>query len=178
MKSIFVNWHDNNIRDDWDFVGAEIVYYRESLRLKRCPHGNRNLGYCQECDCYPEERRRVKLPMVNFAYPLASEPGEDTIYRICSETNCTVVRHLVSGNYFLALNGSGMNLSQDIALAYIIADGCIEQDMLDDVYVSGAFSVTAENYRLILTQLERQLTASIDRRAAKLQKVLEQLHNV
>ena len=70
-----------------------------------------------------------------------------------------------------------MNLSQDIALAYIIADGCIEWDMIENVSVSGAFSVSKEDYQIILSELERQLTISIDNQTRKLKEVTEQLKN-
>ncbi|MDD5697825.1 MAG: hypothetical protein PHH77_04335 [Victivallaceae bacterium] len=177
MRSIYVDWFDENIERDWDFIGAAIMYHRESLRLERCPHGNRNLGCCQECECFPDERRSANMPMMNFAYPLEFEPSEDIIYRVCNETNCTVVRQLSSDIYFLALTGGGMDLSQDVALAYIIADGCIEWDMLENIYISGAFSVSEENYQLILRELKRQLVISIGNQTAKLKEVIRRLKN-
>jgi hypothetical protein len=68
-----------------------------------------------------------------------------------------------------------MDLSQSIALAYIIADGCIDWDLIENVYISGAFSVSEEEYQTILKEMERQLTISIDNHKAKLKKVREQL---
>jgi hypothetical protein len=70
-----------------------------------------------------------------------------------------------------------MNLSQDIALAYIIADGCIEWAFLENVCTSGAFSVSKEDYQIILNELERQLAISIDNQTRKLKEVTEQLKN-
>ena len=70
-----------------------------------------------------------------------------------------------------------MNLSQDIALAYIIADKCIEWDMLENVYISCAFSVSEENYQLNLKELKRQLAISIGNQTAKLKEVEKQLKN-
>ncbi|MDD5599745.1 MAG: hypothetical protein PHV82_17505 [Victivallaceae bacterium] len=175
MKSIHVDWSDENIYQYWDFVGAEIVYHKENLRLQQCPHGNHNLEHCFECNCFPDERRNDNLPSMNFAYPLEFEPSEDIIYRVCNETNCTVVRQISSDYYFLALTGGGMNLSQDIALAYIIAEGCIQWEMLEDVYIGGPFSVSKEKYQLILTELRRQLKVSISNQISKLREVKKQL---
>jgi hypothetical protein len=112
---------------------------------------------------------------MNYAYPLFSEPDEEKIAKICEETSCTVVYNLQDDTYYLALTGGGMDLSQSIALAYIIADGCIEWELLNDVSISGAFSVSEEEYQIILKELERQLSISIGNHKAKLKKVREQL---
>jgi hypothetical protein len=115
--------------------------------------------------------------MMNFAYPLFSEPDEEKIIKVCEKTGCTVVYNSQEDCYYLALTGCGMNLSQDIALAYIIADGCIEWGMLENVCTSGAFSVSKEDYKIILNELERQLAISINNQTRKLQEVTEQLKN-
>lgn len=109
--------------------------------------------------------------MMNFAYPLFSEPDEEKITKVCEETACTVVYNLQDDNYYLVLTGGGMDMSQSIALAYIIADGCIEWDMLENVYISGAFSVSEEDYRIILKEMERQLAISINNQTRKLEEV-------
>jgi hypothetical protein len=82
---------------------------------------------------------------------------------------------LQDDTYYLALTGGGIDLSQSIALAYILCDGCIAWDMLEDIYISGAFSVSEEEYQIILKELERQLEISIGNHKAKLKKVREQL---
>ncbi|MCK4982428.1 MAG: hypothetical protein KAS17_05865 [Victivallaceae bacterium] len=114
---------------------------------------------------------------MNFAYPLFSEPDEEKIIKVCEDTSCTVVYNSQDDTYYLALTGCGMNLSQDIALAYIIADGCIEWGFLENISVSGAFSVSKEDYQIILNELERQLAISIDNQTRKLKEVTEQLKN-
>ena len=177
MKSTFVDWSSETANRNWDFIGAEIMYNKELEKLSHCPHGNKEKEYCHECESYPDDIYQSNKPMMNFAYPLFSEPDEEKIIKVCEETGCTVVYNSQDDNYYLALTGCGMNLSQDIALAYIIADGCIEWSMLENVSVSGAFSVSKEDYQIILSELERQLTISIENQTRKLKEVTEQLKN-
>jgi len=175
MKSIYVNWSDSNIYQVWDFIGAGVIYNRERKRLSQCPHGNATQEYCHDCNVYPEDKRNANYPAINYAYPLFSEPDEEKIARVCEETACTVVYNLQDDNYYLALTGGGMDFSQSIALAYIICDGCIAWELLNDVSISGAFSVSEQEYQTILKEMERQLSTSIDTYKAKLQKVRKQL---
>lgn len=178
MKSRYVNWRDEDTRFHWEFVGAELVYDRELERLSQCPHGNAEQGYCHDCACYPDDKRQDNRPAMNFAYPLFCEPDEEKIAKVCEETACTVVLNLQDDSYYLALTGCGMDFSQSIALAYIIADGCIEWSMLENVYISGPFSVTEEDYRIILDEMERQLTISIANKTQKLKEVMKQQQKI
>jgi hypothetical protein len=82
---------------------------------------------------------------------------------------------LQDDTYYLTLTGGGMDLSQSIALAYIICDGCIAWNFLESINISGAFSVSEEDYQTILKEMKRQFTISIDNHKAKLKKVREQL---
>ena len=174
MKSRYVNWRDDDTRRNWDFVGAELVYDRELKKLSQCPHGNAEREYCDECKCYPDDSRQDNRPAMNFAYPLFCEPDEEKIAKVCEETACTVVLNLQDDSYYLALTGCGMDMSQSIALAYIIADGCIDWDLLDDIYISGAFSVTEEDFQIVLNEMERQLRISINNKTQKLKEVTKQ----
>jgi len=175
MKSTFIDWSSEDIHRSWNFVGAEILYNKELEKLSHCSHGNREKEYCHECESYPDDIYQSNKPVMNFAYPLFSEPDEEKIVKVCEETSCTVVYNSQEDCYYLALTGCGMNLSQDIALAYIITDGCIDWDMLDNVCISGAFSVSKGDYQIILNELERQLAISIDNQTRKLTEVREQL---
>jgi len=101
------------------------------------------------------------IPIYNFAYPLGLSALDDgKIERICNETNCTVVCNQDEDSLYLALCGCGMDLSQDIALAYMIAYsygdteyGRIPRHMLFDVYKSGALSVGQEKFERIREKL-------------------------
>jgi hypothetical protein len=133
--------------------------------------------YCQHINVKKIKNKFSKLKFlkpgqvcVYPAYPLFSESDEEKIIKICEETDCTVDYNLQDD-----MTGGGINLSQDIALAYIIADGCIERDMIENICTFGTFRVPKNDYRIILNELERQLAININNQTQKLSKVREQL---
>jgi len=174
MKTTFVNWSKIDY-EDWEFVGANLIREKEQDRLEQCPHGNESEYYCDECNCYPEDAESDNCPMMNFAYPLNNNPSDEAIERVCKETNCTVVLNVNEDAYYLSLTGGGMDLSQSIALAYIICDGCIDWDMLNDVYISHNLCLSKEEYKLVMTELQRQLEINIANQQRKLEEIKEAL---
>ena len=143
MKSMFVDWINEYTRDNWEFVGRRVLEEARGEWSKDNPDGvEQDGGY----------------PIYNYAYPLYRDSIEDeTILRVCEETDCTVVFNNQDGKYYLALTGCGMDMSQSIALAYIIVDGCLDWDMLESIYIAAPISVGRDDYRRILTHLDRQL---------------------
>lgn len=142
MESKHVDWWEAFKGDEWDCLGRYLMEEQKGLWSENSPEG-------LESDDY--------MPIYNFAYPLGlSSLDEDKIIRICTETNCTVVKNTEEDSLYLALCGCGMDLSQDIALAYMIAYawgdeeyGRIPDHMLFDVIKSGAFSVSQEKFEHI-----------------------------
>ena len=135
MFSINVDWQEAFQNGDWDFIGQRITYTEEEL------DDNPDLG----------------IPMMNYAYPIYNFDGdEEKIKKVCQETNCTVVYNQEEDEYYLALTGGGMDLSQDIAYAYMIISGYIEWDFLDEVKLTQCLSVSEETYREILRQAFKQ----------------------
>ncbi len=133
MFSIHVDWQEAFINGKWDFVG------RDSLSFKT-----------------QDEDPDAGIPMMNYAYPLETTPDDATIKKITRDTSCTVVYNNEEDQYYLALTGGGMNLSQDIALAYMIAQGFIEWDLLSSVCLTNPLSVGKENFKKILKEAIRQ----------------------
>lgn len=153
MRSIYVDWSRAYGSDIWDFVGRSVLREKEQDE-------DSDRGY----------------PMMNYAYPLDYFNGDETIIkRIVRETNCTVVYNTQEDTYYLALTGGGMDLSQDIAKAYMIAQGYIEWDMLHDVSINGPLSVSPFWYRKILRELKRQFAIEIANAQSDLNRVNELL---
>ena len=142
MNAIYVDWMKEFSGEAWEFAGRRVLEETRGEWSDDNPEGiSEDTGY----------------PIYNYAYPLYKHRIDDeVILRVCEETNCTVVYHKDEGKYYLALTGCGMDYSQDIALADLIVDGCIDWDMLDDVYISGPLSVGKENYLKLLRELDRQ----------------------
>ena len=161
MKSIYVDWMKEFSKDNWEFVGRRALEDGRGEWADDNPDGiNEDEGY----------------PIYNFAYPLFRDQIDDqVILRVCEETNCTVVYSNERDKYYLALTGCGMDFTQDIALAYLIADGCIDWDMLSDVYIAGPLSVGRKEYLRILRELDRQLKISIGNQKRRLEEVQAKL---
>ena len=150
MEAMFVDWSAEDIYERWEFTGADLIRQREEEKLQECPHGNASKGYCEECDIYPDDRANDNYPMINLAYPLyMNDIDDDVVLEICDRTNLTVVYNTEEDSYYLALTGGGMNLSQDVALAYIIATGWIPYDMLTDIAVQPMLSVGRKDWLTI-----------------------------
>ena len=142
MESRYVDWSKAFNGDEWECLGRQVMEERRGCWSDENPEGIEGDDY---------------IPIYNFAYPLdLSILDEGKIERICTETNCTVVYSHEEDALYLALCGCGMDLSQDIALAYMIAYsygeeeyGRIPRHMLFDVYKSGALSVSLEQFQHI-----------------------------
>ena len=93
--------------ESWEFVGRDTEYEK---------HGewsDNNQDGISEDSYYP---------MMLYAYPLYDCPTDGEIFQIHKKTCLTAVKNIESEEYYLALCGGGMNYSQDIGMAYIIAE--------------------------------------------------------
>lgn len=162
MNSRYVDWNEEWLKDEWEFTGADLMYQ------KACN---------QEPEDYtPEEIQEQNMPMYNYAYQLERTSIEDSVIRrVCEKTSCTVVYNQKENSYYLALTGCGMDLSQDIALAYMIVDGCVNWDMLEDVYIHAPISVSKQRYFEILKQMKSQLKIRMDSYKNRIEKIDDRL---
>jgi len=142
MESRYVNWWEAFKGDEWDCLGRHV------MEEKNGEWSEDNQEGLEGDDC---------IPIYNFAYPLGlSSLDESKIVRICEETSCTVVHNTEEDALYLALCGCGMDMSQSIALAYMIAYsygneeyGRIPDHMLFDVYKSAPLSVGKVQFKHI-----------------------------
>ena len=142
MESRYVDWWEAFKGDEWDCLGRHVMEEKNGEWSEDNQEG-------LEGDDY--------IPICNYAYPLGlSSLDENRIVRICEETSCTVVSNTEKDSLYLALCGCGMDMSQSIALAYMIAYshgseeyGRIPDHMLFDVYKSAPLSVGKEQFKHI-----------------------------
>lgn len=161
LKSIYVDWMNEFSKENWEIVG------RRALEKAKGEWSEDNPGGVDEDEGYP---------IYNYAYPLfRDEIEDDIVLKVCEETNCTVVYNHQEGRYYLALTGCGMDMSQSIAMAYLIVDECIEWDMLEDIYIGSPFSVDRDQYRRILEALDRQLSIAMGNFGMRHQEVRKAL---
>jgi len=150
MEAVYVDWSRKDILDHWDFTGADVLFEKLMDDLKNCPHQNGDREYCDECGIYPHDAMDTAAPMMNYAYPLeTSTLSDEKVLEVVENTNCTVVFNLDEEEYYLALTGCGMDLSQDIALAYILTIGYVPYHVAIDVNPQKHLSVGPKYWDLL-----------------------------
>ncbi len=128
-----------NSGEGWDNHGQSIL--RDSCNHKE---GVQENDYCEKCDISEDSA----VPMMNYIYPLELKDfDDDKILKVVQETNCTALENTETGEWFLALCGGGMDLSQDIAFAYQILETWIPQDLLREVSKQPLLSLGSQNYK-------------------------------
>lgn len=138
--------------EEWTNHGRRVL--EESCKHK---NGIEENGYCEKCDISEEKAE----PMINYIYPLELDSFDDKkILKVVNETNCTVLED-PDGNWYLCLCGGGMDLTQDIALAYIILETWIPKDLLAKVCKQPMLSTSKKQYKILAKQMIRQLRIDI-----------------
>lgn len=150
--SIDVDWSGEH--EDWNMIGRDLM--SELAREEGTPQNKEFLeqyGYLTEDDedpyDYIDEWADNHTPMMNYAYPLEITPSDEKIIEVCERTACTVVEKESTGEYFLALCGGGMDLSQDIALAYNIAQKWLPTSLLQSVCSQYGLSKSGKEFKQI-----------------------------
>jgi hypothetical protein len=115
-------------------------------------------GYCEECSISEDSCQ----PMMNYIYPLETTPSDEDILKVVKETNCTVMLNTETDEYFLTLCGGGMDLSQDVALSYILLEKWIPADLLTNVCKQKDFSISKKNYKILKREMIAQLQHHAD----------------
>lgn len=149
--------------DDWEYVGRDTMYEYYQKHPKKAEAE----GYEVENGevTYLDELVNKEMPMMLYAYPIhdsytpeyESKKFEKRVIQVCTSTNCTVVKKIDTDEYFLALTGGGMDLSQDIALAYVIIDGIIPNSLAVSVSTQYGLSKSGEDWFKIMNECKRSL---------------------
>jgi hypothetical protein len=153
--SIHIDWSEElKDCDKWENKGRQAIeeacihktqdtnnYSNPKDRSTNVVYG----GWCEECNICEDSAQ----PMMNYAYPLEFEPDEDKIIEVVQKTNCTVMENTQTGEFFLVLCGGGMDLSQDIALAYVICEKWLPVDLLQSVCTQKGLSQDGEDFKRI-----------------------------
>jgi hypothetical protein len=149
--SISVDWREQY--EQWENEGRRVMidYYQAH------PKAVKDEGYDKADDDSIYELADRQEPMMNYAYPLETNPSDEKILKVCQNTNCTVMYKPDSEEYYLALTGGGMDLSQDIAYAYQITDGWLPKDLLVEVCHQPELSVHGTKWLKMAEQIRKQL---------------------
>ncbi len=145
--SQWVDWLEEGKTDRWSNVGDRVARENCTHKNKESPQ-HTNIDYqdwCEDCDISEDSNE----PMMNYVYPLEIKPTDEAILKVIKETNCTVMYNNDDDTHYLTLCGGGMDLSQDIALAYFYCETWIPFDLALNVSTQVGLSISKEQYKLM-----------------------------
>jgi hypothetical protein len=151
--------------NEFSNTGARVMYERAERHLQHCRLADREERRCAQHNIWLDDVESEQEPMMLYVYPLDREPTDEQVIAVCSETACTVLerqdRHgEETGEFFLALCGGGMDLSQDIALAYVLAGEVIPAALAAEVSTQYGLSRSGKEWRRVMRECKRSLQAA------------------
>ena len=172
----FINWYDElrSNPDKWINHGRQIA--EKSCNHKTQDTGGskanretnmRYSGWCGECDFYEDSCE----PMTNYAYPLHGLPDDGEILKIIKETCLTVFENNETGECFLVLCGGGMDLSQSIAYAYLLAGQRIPDELVFEVCTQPCLSLGEKEYIQVMGACKYELKGIYQRALGRIKQI-------
>jgi len=119
--------------ESWEFVDRDIEYEKHGEWSEDNEQGISSDDY---------------VPMMHYAYPLYDCPSDKQIFKIHEKTCLTVVRNIEGEEYYLVLCGGGMDCSQSIGMAYIIAEDHILYALAQQISRQPNLTQYGKNFRL------------------------------
>jgi len=172
--SIDVDWM-NYMEKGWSNEGRSVIEnnckHKTEDKGKDKETNMRYCGYCDKCG-FSEDSAE---PMMNYAYPLETTPSEEAILKVIQETNCTVMYNEEEDKYYLALSGGGMDLSQDIALAYNIIERWIPFELALSVSTQDGLSQCGKNFKQLMMACKESIKKDTEHGRARLKRIDEAL---
>jgi hypothetical protein len=170
FKENFSNWHNE---------GERVV--REILQNPDHENFSQAVEFTEYTEKEAKEMRHNRLvdslleneylvPMMNYGYPLDINPKDKDIFEVVCETNCTVMYDYENDQFYLALTGGGMDLSQDIALAYIIIQKWVPFDLAINVNTQKNLSVHGKNWEKVKEGVINSLKSDRKRAQNKIER--------
>lgn len=170
---------------DWMNEGEYFENLGRSLLENSCNHTDedkntkkedretnvRYAGYCSQCGVNEDTCE----PMMTYVYPLRRRPSKEQILKIIKETCLTVMLDTRTNEYYLALCAGGMDLSQDIGLAYVLAEERIPFSLALQISTQEGLSKDGSDFIKIMTSCKKTIQSNIviaKERIKKIDRVL------
>lgn len=166
---------------DWSIYDEKWINHGRRVAEEACTHHTQEVnkessniqysGWCDECGISEDS----ETPMMNFVYPLETIPDEDRIKQIIDKTCLTVMENEDTGEYYLALCGGGMDLSQNIAMAYYLAEKWIPFELCLTVSTQKGLNYDGVDFNIIMEAVKRSLENNIGHAEARVKIINEML---
>lgn len=151
MTSIFKDWSN---REGWENCTTRVLrdilenpehekFKEVADRLEVLEDDGKTLK------SYYEESIDAYEPMMNYAHILETSPSDEAILNVALNTNCCVMYHEEEDKHYIALTGGGMDLSQDIGLAYVLLEKWIPEDFIGQICNQKGLSISKENFEIL-----------------------------
>ena len=124
--------------------------------------------YCERCDISEDSCE----PMMNYGYPLHHLPDDEQILAIAKETCLTVMENEDTGECYLVLCGGGMDLSQQIAKAYMIC-GYVPDALAFNVSTQYGLNLSGDDYFRVMSFVKESLVYAIADYQNKVKQIQE-----
>jgi len=173
--SQYIDWGTelNQNFEKWENLGRQAIEEACHHKAEGNPNETamRYSGYCDKCG-HSEDSAE---PMMNYGYPLETKPDQDKIIKVVNRTNCTVMCNTETDKHFIVLTGGGMDLSQDIALAYVILEKWIPFDLAIQVCTQPHLSVGSKDFRKMMRTVIESINNDIGHGKRQIQKAKESI---
>ena len=162
MASINIDWMEEfkTNFEKWENVTQrvlrEILEDSEHEQFKEVAERLEVLGEDGNLVNYYEESINSYDPMMNYGHILEIEPKDEDVLRVALNTNCSVMYNTETDEYFIVLCGGGMDLSQDIGLAYVWLQKWIPQDFITRICKQEGLSISKENFKILKAAIIEQ----------------------
>lgn len=117
----------------------------------KCKTPEVDIEDCEHCEYDSEEG----MPMFNYGQVLYDIPSEAELDEVADKTRCCIVHDPDEGKSYICLMACGMDYTQDIALAYLICDGHIPDELAPKVSLQPGLTQSGANFERILRGLEK-----------------------
>ena len=146
--------------ESWEFIGRHLE------EEKRGEWADDNEDDISEDSYYPT---------MLYAYPLYDCPTDEQIFQIHEKTCLTVVQNIESEEYYLALCGGGMNFSQDIGMAYIIAEDHIPYALAEMISKQPNLTQYRKDFRQVMKYCLKAMVLNVSSAKRQIREIKESI---
>jgi hypothetical protein len=168
--AINIDWQEEykNNFDKWVNHGRDaLISHCKHLSEDKQSNNLEYSNYCEECGISEDSA----IPMMNYIYPLQLDNfSEEDILKVIDQTNCTVMENTETQEWFLSLCGGGMDLSQDIALAYFLLEKWIPFELCINVCTQKDLSIHGKNWQIMRNAVIESLKNNIGHATQKIKE--------
>jgi len=162
--SVYLNWADVDF-NRWSNKTTEVL--REILEDK--DHKDfkmvaKSLEVLEDGELveYWEESLESYEPIYNYIHPLEFNPEDKKVLEVALKTNCCIIYDEEEDKSYIALTGCGMDMSQDIALSYIICEKWIPEEFIGSVSTQKDLTIGGEDWKRLRKEVIEQCESYIN----------------